>query len=105
MEIVERRFSSLRPIETGADQGPGFAPFPVEADQVSSVAEEIASVLRPAVDAVLPQAVLGLGRQGRKRDQFRVRLVVAWQQGQFNAPLAADSGHLLDSVGPISAAA
>ena len=50
----------------------------------------------------MPQPVQRLGRQVRHAGQFGVRLVVAGQQRQRDAVLAAGLGQLLDPVGPVA---
>ena len=102
---IQVRVLEARPIEPGADQRPGFPPFGLVTDEAGGEKEEIARVLGSAVNAVLPQPVVGLRTQRRQPRQFGVRLIVAGQKGNRDAVLAAHSGDLVGAVGPIAAPA
>src|SRR3546814_20496168 len=60
---------------------------------------EVARVVGPALDAVAPEAEGGLFLQRRIGRQCRVRLLVAGQHGELDAPLAAGGVELLAAVG------
>ena len=81
---------------------PGLRPLGLVADQRGGVGEQAPRVLRPAVDAVLPQPVAGFPGNRRERQQLRVRLIVAGQKRQRGAVLAARGRDLLDPVGPVA---
>ena len=69
------------------------------------VGEELTRVVETAVDQVLPEPVTGHGGQGAPAPQLQVRLIVAWQHGELNVAGAADRNDLLQTVGPVAAAA
>ena len=94
-----------RPVEPGAHQRPRLPPVAVAADQTRGVAQELAGVVGAAVHQVLPQAVTGLGADGRKPRQLGVRLIIAGQERQFYSLLAADADHFIGAVGPVAAPA
>ena len=93
------------PVEAGAQQRPRLPPFAFRAEQRRGEPEEVQGVVDAAVDAVLPQPVPGLPRNGRIARQLRIRLIVAGEEGNRNIPLPARRRHLLDTIGPVAAAA
>src|SRR3546814_1306241 len=74
------------------------------AEQAGGIEQEVARVVGPALDAVAPEAKGGLFLQRRIGRQCRVRLLVAGQHGELDAPLAAGGVELLDAVGPVALA-
>ena len=91
-----------RPVEAGAQQRRRLPPLRGPAQETRGVGQEVGGVLGPAVDAVLPQAVAGLGRHQAEAGELGVGLVVARHQGQRDVPAAAALDHLLDAVGPVA---
>ncbi len=93
-------------MQPGADQRFGFQPLGVGvADQAGGETQEMPRVLRPAVDEVLPQAMAGLGCQRREFGKFGVGLVVARQERDLGAGVAAGARDLVDAVRPVAAPA
>ena len=86
-------------------QRPGLPPYALVANQRGGEAQEFHGIVDAALDQVAPQAVPRVRRQAGERRQFGVRLVVARQEGQPDAALAADGGNLLHAVGPVAATA
>src|SRR3546814_9058331 len=79
-------------------------PVAFMAEQAGGIEQEVARVVGPALDAVAPEAKGGLFLQRRIGRQCRVRLLVAGQHGELDAPLAAGGVELLDAVGPVALA-
>ena len=103
-EVVEAAGPEARPVEAGPRQRGGLAPFDRVADEVGREGEQVARIRRPAMHAVLPQAVGGLRRYGAERGERRVRLVVAGKERERNGRSPAGLGELLDPVGPVAGA-
>ncbi len=104
-DVVEARHDAPWPIEPGAQQRRRLRPLGGHADEARRVAQEIIRVAGAAFGEIAPEPPAGGLRYGRCPRQFGVGLVVARQQRQWDAVLAAGLHEALDPVRPIGAAA
>ena len=101
-DLVEAARPDLRVVEAGARERRGLPPLARMPDEVGGEGEQVAGVRRPAVHAVLPQAVRALGRHRAEGGQLGVRLVVAGEEGERDGPGPAGLDELLHPVGPVA---
>ena len=94
-----------RPVQAGAHQRGRLAPGLLAPQQRGSVGEELARVVETAVDQVVPEPATGLCGQGAPALQLRVGLIVSREDRVRDAAGAARRNRLLQTVGPVAAAA
>ncbi len=95
-----------RPIETGAQQRRRFTPRRrAAADQIGGVAQAMLGIAGAAFGEIAPQALRRLVRHGARRRELRIRPLIARQQGERDAALAAQRRQPIDAIAPIAASA
>ena len=104
-DVAEVRRIETRPVQPGGQQRHRFVPGGIPADQGCGIAQKTVGIGRPAMHQVLPQAMRGVGGQGRLPRQVGIRLVVAGNRGEGDPLAAADRGDPFDPVGPVADAA
>ncbi len=105
LQIVEGRTADARPVQPGAEQRRGLVPWLLAAEQTRRIGQKLRGVIEAAMDAVLPEAMAGLGRQSGPGGKLGVRLIVARQRGEQASACATRRRHLLEAIGPVAAAA
>ena len=101
-DLVEAARPDLRVVEPGAGERRGLPPLARMPDEVGREGEQVAGVRRPAVHAVLPQAMDALGRHRAEGGKLGVRLVVAGEECERDCPGPAGLDELLHPVGASS---
>ncbi len=104
-DFGEARHRTPGPVQSGAQQRRRLGPGGLAADQTRRIAQKIVGVARPAFRQIAPQPLRHIGRHCREPGQFGIGPVVAGQQRQRDAVVAAGLGQTLDPVRPIGAAA